>query len=218
MRIHRIIAALPILLALGAASAARAADLSDQDLSGEWYVLVNFKDDRSEDESVKKFKDFAWSIKQDESKIVWQDFPYVMFHEDLELVRREAMRSHTGWEPSPGVWSRIRKKITVSNRAVARKTLRGSREKGFESPAPIGGAGANMISFTRDWQVTFAPEMIRVRITDSLSGGMGLDGMEDSVVYEITERAADDELRGSYREPHKSGTFVMVRSKKRSAR
>jgi hypothetical protein len=73
-----------------------------------------------------------------------------------------------------------------------------------------------MISFTRDWKVGFSPEKVRIQITDSLSGGSGLEGVADSTVYEITERVADDELAGSYSEPHKKGSFRMVRSRERA--
>ena len=194
---------------------AAAEDLSKLDLTGEWYVLLHYKDDRSEDLSIVKFKDFAWSVKQHDKKIVWGTYPYVLFHEDLELVRRESMTSHNAWEPSPGVWSRIREKIGVSSRASTRKTLRGSRADGFESLPPMQGGSAGTITFSRDWKVTFAPERVRIQITDSLSGGGGLGGMEDSIVYEITERVADDELQGTYEESHKRGTLRMVRSEKR---
>jgi len=205
-----------ITLLIGAAVPAAAEDLSELELSGEWYVLVHWKDDRSEDKSLTKFVDFAWSIKHEEKKIAWENFPYVMFHEDLEVVRRDAMRNHKPWEPTPGLWKRIRKSIRVSPRAAANKTLRGSREKGYASLPAMGAAGANMISFTSDWKVSFAPEKITIQITDSLSGGSGLEGVADSTVYEITERVAEDELAGHYSEPHKQGSFRMVRSRERA--
>ena len=214
----RTASALLVCLVLIASGAPRAlaADLQKADLSGEWYVLLHFKDDRSEDPSVIKFKDFAWSVKQGEKKIVWTFFPYVMFTEELEAVRREAMMSHRSWEPSPGMWDRLRTRIDVSSRANQKKTLKGSNAEGFASLPPMAAAGANMITFSRDWKVTFAPDQVRVQITDSLSGGGGLDGMEDSIVYEINERIDDGEYRGIYREAHKQGTLRMVRSEKRA--
>lgn len=205
-----------LAVALGSASPGAAEDFSKIDLTGEWYVLVQYKDDRSEGDDIKKFEDFAWSIKQEDKKITWEYFPYVMFFEDLELVRRDAMRNHKGWEPTPGLWSRIRESIQVSSRAASKKTLRGSREKGYESLPPMQAGGANLISFSRDWKVDFTPARVRIRITDSLSGGSGMEGIEDSVVYEISERVAHDELRGTYREPHKSGTIRMVRTRERT--
>ena len=127
----------------------------------------------------------------------------MLFSEDQELIRREAMRQHSGWQPSEALWSRIRAKVGVSSRAASEKTLRGSREKGFESLPPMGMGSANTLSFSRDWKLVFAPEKVTVRITDSLSGGIGLEGMEDSTVYEITERVSDGDLRGTFAEPHK---------------
>ena len=42
--------------------------------------------------------------------------------------------------------------------------------------------------------------------------------MEDSIVYDITEKVSGDELRGTYTESHKEGTFKMVRSQKHDVR
>jgi len=201
-------------LVLGAGSVG-AADLSSVDLSGEWYVLVHYKDDKSEDKTLTKFKDFAWSVEQSPKKIIWMAYPYVLFNEDLEGVRREAMRRHLPWEPTPGLWDRIRSRIGVSSRAATKKTLRGSPADGFESLPPMGAGAANVMTFSVDWNVSFAPEKVRIQITDSLSGGSGLGGMEDSTVYEITEQVADDEFRGTYAESTKHGTFRMVKSEKR---
>ncbi len=199
------------------ARGAQASDLSALDLSGEWYVLVHFRDDRSEEASIEKFDDFAWSIQHSDGKLRLKNFPYVMFTEEQERVRREAMRQHRHWAPTPGMWGRIQKSIKVSSRAASTKTLRGSRGQSYESLPPMGGGSANTISFTRDWKISFSPERIEIRITDSLSGGMGMEGMEDSIFYVVTEQAADGDLRGTYREPHKKGTFRMVRSAKRGA-
>jgi hypothetical protein len=199
-----------VLIVLGSRSAV-GQDLTNANLGGDWYVLVHYQDDRSEDD-IEKFKDFAWAVKQQDTKIVWQFFPYVMFTEEQEMVRKQAMRDHKSWEPSPGMWNRIRKSVAVSPRGATKKTLRGDRAKGYESLPPMGGGGLNVITFTRDWNVTFAPEKVRVRIIDSLSGGGGLEGMEDSLIYEITEQVSADEFRGTYAEMHKKGTFRMVRT------
>jgi hypothetical protein len=203
-----------LALLLGAGSVC-AADLSSIDLSGDWYVLIHYKDDRSEDKTITKFKDFAWSVDQGPKKIIWSTYPYVLFNEDLEGVRREAMRRHLPWEPTAGLWDRIRSRIGVSSRAASKKTLRGSPADGFESLPPMGAGAANVMTFSVDWNVSFAPEKVRIQITDSLSGGAGLGGMEDSTVYEITEQVSDDEFHGSYAESTKHGTFRMVKSKKR---
>ena len=114
-----------------------------------------------------------------------------------------------------GMWDRLRSRLDVSSRANQKKTLRGSRSAGYASLPPMGASSASMITFSRDWKVTFAPDGVRIQITDSLSGGGGLDGMEDSIVYELTERVADDEFRGTYSEANKKGTLRMVRSQKR---
>ena len=125
------------------------------------------------------------------------------------------MREHRAWEPTEALWQRIRGRVAVAARASQSETLRGSRDEGYRSAAVAGARDARTISFSRDWTVEFAEDAVRIAITDSLSGGTGLEGLADSVVYEIGERVGPDELRGTYRERAKRGTFRMVRSRKR---
>jgi len=189
-------------------------DLSRLELSGEWYVLIHYKDERSEDKSITKFKDFAWSIQQTPGRLVWEGYPYVLFDEELGLIRRHALTEHLPWEPDEGVWKRIRNSIDVSSRAMTKKSLRGSVEEGFRSKPPRA-AGIGTLTFSRDWQVTFAAASIRIEIVDSLSGSQGLAGMEEKTVFEILEEPGPGELRGRWREGSKRGSFRMVRAHER---
>jgi hypothetical protein len=203
---------LGLILLSGSALADEAPDLSELDLSGKWYLLIHYKDERSQDKSITKFKDFAWAIEQTEQRMVVQSFPYVLFDEGTELVRRHAMTNHLPWEPDETIWGLIRQEIRVGQRAATKKRLKGSLKEGFtSSPGPSMG-GLNTLSFERNWVVTFAPSKIRFEIIDSLSGGGGLEGMEESVFYEIGTRVSPDEFRGRYAEGTKSGTFRMVRT------
>jgi hypothetical protein len=190
-------------------------DLSNADLSGDWYVLIHYKDDRSEDKSIVKFKDFAWSIQQREKTITWEHYPYVVFDDETELVRRAAMTKHQNWEPDAALWEKIRASLEVSSRAADRKRLTGSTNEGFKSLAPIATGGLNTMSFTRNWDVSFKPQNVRIVITDALSGGAGLSGMEESILYEIREKVSDDEYRGFWDGNTKRGPFRMVRSAER---
>ena len=103
----------------------------------------------------------------------------------------------------------------MSDRGAKVKTLKGSRADGFESNPSSGGFGLNTLTFTQNWKIAFAPEEIRIEIIDSLSGGGGLEGMDDSVVYRVTERVSDTELRGRYDDATRHGELWMVRSKQR---
>ena len=213
-------ALLGITLCLLLADAAPAADggaghdFRRLDLSGEWYVLIHYKDDRSQDKSITKFKDFAWSIQQTPGRLIWEAYPYVLFSDELELIRRHAMLEHLPWEPDEGVWKRIREKIDVSSRAMTKKRLRGSVQEGFRSK-PLRAAGMGTLTFSRDWDVTFSESQIRIQVVDSLSGTQGLAGMEEATVFEIRERVAPDQLRGQWREGSRQGSFRMVRARER---
>jgi hypothetical protein len=188
-------------------------DLSEADLSGAWYVMVRYKDSRSEDKTIEKFKDFAWSIEQTENTLTWEHYPYVVFGEEAEQFRRHAMMNHEHWEPDESQWEMLKTSLPVSSRAMQRKRMKGNLEEGFKSLPPLSTGGFNTMTFTREWHVKHGPEKVQITIIDSLTGTGGLEGMDEAIHYEITERAGDRELRGTYREAAKSGTFRMVKSR-----
>ncbi len=201
---------------LAAAVPAGSEDLAKLDLSGEWYVLIHYKDAKSEDKSITKFKDFAWSIGQSPAKLEVDEYPYVLFDEGTEEIRRADMRGHKPWQPEGLVLDALLEHVDVSTRAMRSKVLEGSTETGMKSDAPSGTGGGQTMSFVRNWDISWAPAAVTVRIVDSLSGGSSmLGGMEEASVYEIKERPSAGELRGTWSEGDKSGSLRMIRSKER---
>jgi hypothetical protein len=201
---------------LAAALPARAEDVAKLDLSGEWYVLLHYKDAKSEDKSITKFKDFAWSIRQSPTGLEIDEYPYVLFDEGTEEIRVAAMRGHKAWQPEGLVLDALLQHVDVSTRAMRSKVLVGSVESGMKSDAPSETGGGGTMSFVRNWDVTWAPAVVTVRIVDSLSGGSAmLGGMEEASVFEIKERPSAGELRGTWSEGEKAGSLRMIRSKER---
>lgn len=207
--------ALPVLLVASmAGSEEQEPDLTEIDLSGDWYVLVHYKDDDSADKSITKFKDVVWTIEQTPNSMAWEEYPYVVFSDDQELYRRQAMQEHLPWEPDASGWERIREGVEVSSRAMKRKRLKGSVAEGYSSLPALGTGGFTTMTFESTWTVTFEPRALRLEIVDSLSGA-GLEGMEGSTVYEVREAAGPDELRGRFDRETLHGKFRMVRSRAR---
>jgi hypothetical protein len=200
---------------LAGAVSARAEDLSKLDLTGEWYVLIHYKDARSEDKSITKFKDLAWSIRQSSTGLEIDEYPYVLFDEGTEEIRKAAMRGHKPWQPEGLVLDALREHVDVSTRAMRQKTLSGSTASGMKSEEAAAAGGTTM-NFTRNWDITWAPASVRIKIVDSLSGGSALLGeMEEAAVFEIKERASAEELRGTWNEGEKSGSLRLLRAKER---
>lgn len=196
--------------------AARAEDLSKLDLTGEWYVLIHYKDSRSEDKSLTNFKDFGWSIQQEPTKLSVEEFPYVLFDEGTEEVRRSAMRGHTPWQPEGVVLEHLREHVDVSSRAARKKQLAGDFASGMKSGADTAGVKTGNMSFTRNWDVTWSPASVRIKIVDSLGGGGAMLGdMEEASLYEVTGRPSADELTGTWSEGEKSGSLRLIRAKER---
>lgn len=205
-----------VTVTLLCAQLARAADLSKLDLSGEWYVLITFKDSRAEDKSLTNFKDFGWSIQQEPTRLVVEEFPYVIFDEGTEGVRKAAMRGHTGWQPEGVILDNLREHVDVSTRASRKKQLTGDFGSGMKSGADTGGAKTGTMSFTRNWEVTWSPEKVRIQIVDSLGGGNAMLGdMEEASAYEVTAQPSPGELTGTWAEGEKSGTLRLIRAKER---
>jgi len=201
---------------LAAPGLALADDLAKLDLSGEWYVLLHYKDASSEDKSITKFKDFAWSIRQTATKLEIDEYPYVLFDEGTEEIRRADMRGLKPWQPEGLVLDELLLHVDVSTRAMRSKELEGSTEAGMKSLAPADSSGGGTMSFVRSWDVTWSTALVRVSIVDSLSGGSAmLGGMEEASVFEIVERPSTGELRGGWSEGDKSGSLRMIRAKER---
>ena len=201
--------------ALAEGNVATADDLAKLDLSGAWYVLIHYKDESSEDGSITKFRDFAWSIEQTANSLSVEYYPVVLFDEDTEIERRHAMRGHQPWQPSPANLAALTRSLDVSSRAMTSKRMTGSVAEGFRSSAPVASGGLNIISFTKSWEVRFEPNAIRIVVTDSLSATAGLEGSEDSSVYIITRRLGPNELRGTYEEASRRGSIRMIRAGQR---
>ncbi|MEE2704439.1 MAG: hypothetical protein VX614_10505 [Myxococcota bacterium] len=209
-------AALAVILPVTVHAADGETDLSKLDLRGDWSVLIHSKSDRSENRSITKFKDLAWTIEQSPNTLTWEEYPYVMFGENTELVRRHAMVEHLPWEPEGSVLSKLRSHVDVSSRAMKRKRMKGNFEKGFRSLPPLMSGGLNMMTFTRTWTVTFEPEKVRVQVVDSLGSESGAIGeIEGATVFEITEKVDENEYRGRYSADSRRGTFRMLRSSER---
>jgi hypothetical protein len=212
---RRIGLVLAAALWLAGAPRAGADDLSKLDLTGEWYVLVHYKDASSEDKSITNFKDFGWSMKQDAKSLDVEEFPYVLFDEGTEEVRRAAMRGHTPWQPEGTVLDVLKQHLDVSSRAARKKSLAGDTASGMKSGAS-GPAKSGTMNFTRDWQVSWAPAEVKIKVTDSLGGGNAMLGeMEEASIYTIQKQPAPDELTGTWTEGDKSGTLRMIRAKER---
>lgn len=201
---------------LAAPRLARAEDLSNLDLSGDWYVLIHYKDASSEDKSITKFKDFAWSIRQQPEALEIDEYPYVLFDEGTEEIRRADMTGHKPWQPEGLVLDALQQHVDVSTRAMRSKKLEGSTKAGMKSVAPAGSSGGATMNFARNWDMTWSPAVVRISIVDSLSGGSAiLGGMEEASVFEIKERPSPDELRGTWSEDDRSGSLRMIRAKER---
>ena len=193
----------------------RAADLSKLDLSGDWYVLIHYKDAKSEDKSITKFKDFAWSIRQSAAGLEIDEYPYVIFDEGTEEIRKAAMRGHKPWQPEGLVLDALREHVDVSTRAMRQKQLTGSTASGMKS-AEAAAAGGTTMNFSRSWDITWTPASVTIKVVDSLSGGSAMLGeMEEAAVFTIKDQPAPDELRGSWSEGDKSGSLRLLRAKEK---
>ena len=201
------------LSVVGRGAPAAAADLSKLDLSGDWYVLILYKDARSEDKTLVHLKDLAWNVQQDAGKMTVTEFPYVVFDEGSEEIRKAAMRKHESWQPEGLVLDTLKEHVDVSERAKRSKTLTGDLASGMKSDSSGGKGGGKTVDFSRNWDVTWAPAKVQIQIVDSLGGNSMLGDMSEASVFLITEQPAAGELTGTWTEGEKSGSLRMIRAK-----
>ena len=85
----------------------------------------------SEDKSITKFKDLAWSSARSRRKLEIDEYPYVIFDEGTEEIRAPHERTQA-WQPEGLVLDALREHVDVSTRAMRSKTLDGSIDGGHE--------------------------------------------------------------------------------------
>ncbi len=150
-----------------------------------------------------------------EQELAIDEFPFVIFDETTEEVRRKALTGHTQWEPQGLVLEALREHVDVGGMAMRRKKLYGSRSTGFRSE-PAGAGGLRTLTYSRNWTIELAADRLRVEIIDSLSSASELFGdVEEAIVYEFTQITPRGDLLGTYREGHKNGTARLIRCKQR---
>lgn len=208
-RLLRPLCVLAVLLAI--APAARAVDLA-----GTWYVLVHYKDDTSGKPDALRWEDRVWVFERDAEKLVWKDYPIVVFEDDegrFERSRSGYSRVVGAWEPSPGQRAQIQSGLEINTRGAKTKTLTGSDAAGWKTTAGAQPKSANFVTYTEAWGIRDAAGK-PVFLRNETLGSAAMESLEGGTRF-ATESVAEGgaELHGSFeRDGSRHGTFRMMRA------
>jgi hypothetical protein len=211
----RRLATLAALLLLGAAGAARAADLPDR-LAGTWHVLVHYKDEKAPNPDEKRWDDRVWVFEKTGDRLKWTEYPIAVFADETGRFERRSSgqlaRVLGYWTPSEEQQAEIAAGLELNPRGMKSKTLRSARGVWSSSSRPTA-ASASVVSYTEAWSIEGTPELPVFRRADSL-GGERTEEVDGLTLYTSTRAdPAGDAYEGSYdRDGTRKGTFRMMRA------
>jgi hypothetical protein len=203
-----VVAALLALLA-GPATAA------DLDVTGTWHVLVHYKDQNANHPERERWDDRVWVFEKAGSRLRWTEYPIVVFNDQRGRFDQSLGRSARVlefWEPDPTQVKDIKDGLSVNERGMKSKSLRGS-DSGWASFSRNTTASASVIGYTEHWSIdNEAPGPVFKR--RDVLGAFEAEDMDGVTLY--TTEAIEDGgsiLRGKFeRDGTRHGTFRMMRS------
>ena len=208
-------ATLTALLLLGAAGAARAADLPDR-LAGTWHVLVHYRDDHTHDPKQLRWDDRLWVFEREGDRLKWTEYPLVIFQDDTgrfeQIGSSKASRVVGAWEPNPAQLAEITAGLSYNTRGTKSKTLRLTKGAWRSASRPTA-ASASIVSYTESWNIEGSPELPVFRREDTL-GGERTETLDGVTLYEVTAKDSSDAAwTGKYeRDGTRHGDFTMRRA------
>lgn len=206
---------LAVLLAVGGASGATAFE-SPEDLLGDWYVLVHYRDSGAEDPQQPLWDDEIWRIAPSGGRLSWTLYPHVALRDDEgrfeTLPSGVEARTTVHWSPSPSQLTEIRGALQLDDHESRTKSLRGSSQAGWRSAEATRAASASMIAYQESWSIR-GPAGARELVRQVVFEAARTDRLEGRTVYTIREsRDGGDEFTGDYsRDGREVGEFRMLR-------
>jgi hypothetical protein len=203
-----------VLLAAVAGLAAADSD-PPEELLGDWYVLVHYRDAAAADPAPPFWDDEIWRVARRADGLSWTLHPHVTLRDDagrFETLPSGAEARTATWSPSESQLEEIRSRLVLDEHESRSKTLRGSPQVGWRSSQGMRSGSASMIAYQESWSISGPPgarEMIRQVIFESARS----DRAEGRTVHTVREsRDGGELLLGDYsRDGRLVGEFRMIR-------
>ncbi len=199
------------LLALAAPAAA-----APPDLVGTWHLLVHYKDKGTNNPDTERWEDRIWEFKLEGSRLVWVDYPIVVFEDksgrfDSSGGRNARVLHH--WEPNGSQRREIREGLAINQRGSRTKSLKGSATQGWTSAKRRRGyQSASVITFEETWTIEFDGDLPTFT-RDDVMGSASTESMEGRTLY-AAEAIDGDVITGRFERDAgtRYGTFRLMRS------
>lgn len=186
------------------------------DLLGTWHVLVHYTDDNSPRPEQVRWDDRVWVFEQRKGKLVWIEYPIVVFADDTGRFERRSSGQYArilgGWLPSESQLANIRLGLRTNSRGMKKKKLTGSDASGWSTSSRARTASASVITFQENWSIAFRDGLPSFEQHDVM-GSMRTESLEGVTRYSVESRPGGGRLAGSFeRDGTRHGEFWMQRS------
>ncbi len=186
------------------------------DLVGTWYVLIHYREEVPRQGEVLQWEDRIWRFERDGARLVWSEFPKVVFQDPSgrfeTLAGDRSARTLGAWQPTPEQLEEIARGLEIDGRGARSKRLLGSPERGYRSAGGLRPDSAAVIGYHEIWRIDGLPSLPVFERDDAMGSGRttSLTGHTRYATGEV--RAEGAELRGEYeRDGLMRGTFRMWR-------
>ena len=186
------------------------------DLSGQWYVLIHYRDLGGAELGPVLWDDEVWRFAQGPTGIRWTRYPHVAFEDETGRVERlssgEEGRTTGPWRPNQSQRSEIEAGLELDDFERTEKWLRGSAKGDYRSQASPRSASASAVSFVAEWSIASKAEGPIFRRRDRLNSARArsAEGETSFETQWISDRA--DTMRGVFRRDGRfQGEFWLSR-------
>lgn len=184
--------------------------------SGDWYVLIHYRELGPEAPAATQWDDQIWRFSRAGDRLRWTIFPHPEFRDPSGREERapggERARTPGAWRPSAGQTAEIEKGLAWSARDEWVKRLGPSREGGWTSASRRPSASVSQLAYHELWRIEESaqgPIFSRLAVL-----GSGRAETLEAGTRLIAQAVAPEgnKISGQYlREGEREGVFEMLR-------
>ncbi|MCH2187804.1 hypothetical protein MK280_18265 [Myxococcota bacterium] len=185
--------------------------------TGDWYLLVHYRDAQGIDPEQVFWDDEVWRLVQTAEGIRWTRHPHAVFDEregrSVRLPSGEQGQSLGAWWPNPKQRAEIEVGLSLDPFEMKSKPLDREPGGGYRSRSRTLGGSASSVAFVTHWSIELTPAGPVFRQRDTLASGRAQSAQGEAVFR--TESVSDkgNAMRGTFRRDGRfEGEFWLWRS------
>ena len=202
--------------AMGASPAASHSEGSI-DILGTWFVLIHYIDPDSAHPKATRWRDLVWVFAEKGSRLEWTEYPLVIFEDQTgrfeAIAGNPRSRVLQAWKPTPEQQQTLQKGPRVNERGARRKTLRGSKDGGWQSSRRRVQTSASVMGYHETLTIEGLQGLPLFQRQDVV-GNAATRTEGEFTRYQVTQILGDGRrMQGRYEKDGRlTGTFEMRRT------